>query len=102
MTEAEIQHVYKQRVERLQNLLKLNPPLSVVGREALLLAAITISKDQTVQGLIEVIQSDFVHTEVPSKGTLTKHPFVATPNGGTCSSCGLKRSDSVHDLFSES
>jgi hypothetical protein len=96
MTEAEQQHIYEQRVDRFQKLVALNAPKSVIGREALLIAAITISKDLTVQGLVPVINEDFVHTEVPSRGTLTKHPFVATPNGGTCSSCGLRRSDSVH------
>jgi len=25
-----------------------------------------------------------------------RHPFVATPNNGTCSSCGKLRSDNAH------
>lgn len=96
MTEAEQNHLYAQRIERFQKLVALNAPKSVIGREALLIAAITVSKDFTVQGLIPVINEDFVHAETPSRGVLTKHPFVATPDGGPCSSCGLRRSDSVH------
>ncbi len=29
---------------------------------------------------------------------LTSHPFVTTPNKGKCSSCGRKKSDSIHIL----
>ena len=28
--------------------------------------------------------------------TIQFHPFVATPNNGPCSSCGKKRSNSIH------
>jgi hypothetical protein len=27
---------------------------------------------------------------------MTRHPFVATPNNGTCSSCGKSRRDTTH------
>jgi len=63
MDEAQSNRLYESRLARLQKLANMNAPKDIIARECLLVATMVLSKDQTTQGLVTYILTEFGNKE---------------------------------------